>query len=97
MSYPIVKGASYILVHAPDMVLNNGTTQTTEKSLHPDSEYLKNLPSHLRTYEEVVNYLPNQVYIGNHHPDELRKYEQPWHDKKVDGATREGRFGEIMP
>lgn len=43
MSYPIVKGASYILVHAPDMVLNNGTTQTTEKSLHPDSEYLKNL------------------------------------------------------
>ncbi|MBC8589519.1 glycine/sarcosine/betaine reductase complex component C subunit beta [Paratissierella segnis] len=97
MSYPTIKGASYILVHAPDMVLNNGTTQTTEKYLHPDSEYLKNLPSHLRTYEEAVNYLPNQVYIGNHHPDELRKYEQPWHDKKIEGATREGRFGEIMP
>lgn len=97
MSYSVIKGASYILVHAPDMVLNNGTTQTTEKHLNPNSEYLKNLPSHLRTYDEAVNYLPNQVYIGNHHPDELRQYEQPWYNKDISDAKREGRFGEIMP
>lgn len=97
MSYSVIKGAAYILVHAPDMVLNNGTTQTTERYLHPDSEYLKNLPSHLRSFDEAINYLPNQVYIGNHHPDELRQYEQPWYDKKFEGAKRVGRFGEIMP
>ena len=44
MSYAVIKGASYILAHAPDMVLHNGTTQTTEITLNPDSEYLKNLP-----------------------------------------------------
>ena len=26
MSYPVLKGASYILVHTPDMVMHNGTT-----------------------------------------------------------------------
>ncbi|WFA10211.1 glycine/sarcosine/betaine reductase complex component C subunit beta [Tissierella sp. Yu-01] len=97
MSYAVIKGASYVLVHAPDMVLHNGTTQTTEKTLNPNSDYLKELPNHLRSYEEAVNYLPNQVYIGNHKPDELRKVSQPWYDKDVEGADRVGKFGEIMP
>lgn len=97
MNYSVVKGTSYILVHAPDMVIHNGTTQTTERALNPNSEYLKVLPNHLRSYEEVVSYLPNQVYIGNYKPDELRKVEQPWFDKPVKDAKREGKFGEIMP
>ncbi len=97
MNYSVVKGTSYILVHAPDMVIHNGTTQTTERTLHPDSEYLKTLPNHLRSYEEVVNYLPNQVYIGNQKPEELRKVEQPWYDKGAKDAKREGKYGEIMP
>ena len=37
----VIKGASYVLVHTPDMVLYNGTTQTTERVVNPDSEYLK--------------------------------------------------------
>ena len=78
MSYSVIKGTSYVLVHAPDMVLHNGTTQTTEKTLNPDSEYLKKLPKHLRSYEKAINYLPNQVYIGNHKPSELKVVEQPW-------------------
>ncbi len=41
MNYPVVKGTSYILVHAEDMVIHNGTTQTTERVINPDSEYLK--------------------------------------------------------
>lgn len=97
MNYSVVKGSSYILVHAPDMIIHNGTTQTTERYLNPDSEYLKKIPEHLRSYEQVVNYLPNQVYIGNHKPEELKNYDQPWHDKDVPDAKREGRFGEIMP
>lgn len=93
----VLKATSYVLVHAPDMVLHNGTTQTTEKVVNPGSEYLKNLPDSLRTYEQVVAYAPNQTYIGNLTPDDLGKMEQPWTDKPVQGATREGKYGEIMP
>ena len=97
MSFSVIKGSSFILVHAPDMVLHNGTTQTTERHLNPNSEYLKILPNSLRGYDKAVNYLPNQVYIGNHHPSELKNYEQPWYDKDISDATRVGKFGEIMP
>ncbi|WP_132995541.1 glycine/sarcosine/betaine reductase complex component C subunit beta [Sporanaerobacter acetigenes] len=97
MTYAVVKGAGYILVHTPDMVLHNGTTQSTERIINPDSDYLKELPNHLRSFDEVVEYLPNQVYIGNMTPGELGKYEQPWVDKKAEGANKVGKFGEIMP
>ncbi len=93
----VIKGAGYILVHTPDMVLHNGTTQTTEKIVNPDSEYLKALPNHLRTYEQALAYWPNQVYIGNKSPRELATVEQPWFDKTCDVAERKGHFGEIMP
>ncbi|MGO1469494.1 MAG: glycine/sarcosine/betaine reductase complex component C subunit beta [Tissierella sp.] len=96
MKYSVVKGSSYVLIHAPDMLIHNGTTQTTEKQTNPDSKYLKDLPNHLRSFDEVVNYLPNQVYIGNHKPKELREYEQPWFDKKIDDVKKDGKFGEIL-
>lgn len=93
----VIKGASYVLVHTPDMVVHNGTTQTTERIVNPDSDYLKEVPKHLRSFDEAVNYWPNQTYIGNVHPDELREVELPWYDKKKENADRYGHFGEIMP
>ena len=93
----VLKGAGYILVHTPDMVLHNGTTQTTERIVNPDGDYLKDLPSHLRKYEDVVRYWPNQVYIGNKTPDDLAAVEQPWFDKTCDVTDRYGKFGQIMP
>lgn len=93
----VIKGASYILAFTPDMVIHNGTTQTTEKTVNPNSEYLKQIKSHLRSFEEVVNYLPNQTYIGNLAPEDLAKYDQPWDDKRFEKASRWGKFGEIMP
>ena len=93
----VIKGASYVLVHTPDMVLYNGTTQTTERVVNPDSEYLKAVPEHLRSYEEAVSYWPNQTYIGNAHPDELAAVEFPYYDKKKEGPKRYGKYGEIMP
>ncbi|AKL94696.1 glycine/sarcosine/betaine reductase complex component C subunit beta [Clostridium aceticum] len=97
MSYAVVKGSSYVLMHTPDMIMHNGTTQTTEKQSNPNSEYLQKLPNHLRSYEAVVNYPPNQVYIGKLKPEELKNYDMPWYDKAVEGADRYGKFGEIMP
>ncbi len=93
----VILSASYMLVHAPDMVIHNGSTQTTERIVNKDSEYLKQLPDHLRSFEESVQYLPNQCYIGNIHPDQLAQYDQPWHDKPLATATRYGKFGQIMP
>ena len=97
MDYAVVKAAGYVLVHTPDMIMQNGTTQTVEKRANPESEYLKNVPKHLRTYEEVVNYAPNQVYIGNVTPQELGKMEKPWVGVDVPNSNRFGKFGEIMP
>jgi len=97
MNYAVVKGAGYVLVYTPDMILHNGTTQTTERLTNPNSEYLKKVPEHTRTFEQVINYAPNQVYIGNLTPEELRNYEMPWYDKDVAAADRFGKLGEIMP
>lgn len=93
----VIKGASYVLAHTPQMVVYNGTTQTTERIVNPESEYLKELESHLRSYEDCVSYWPNQVYIGNATPDDLAEVEFPYYDKKKDGAERYGKYGEIMP
>ena len=92
----VIKGAGYILAHTPDMVLHNGTTQTTERIVNPDSEYLKELPSHLRDWNTVLGYWPNQVYIGNKTPDDLAAIPQPWCDKTCDVNDRFGPYGQMM-
>ncbi len=93
----VIKGAGYILVHAPDMVLRNGTTQTTERIVNPEGEYLKELPKHIRSFEQALAYYPNQVYIGNLTPEELAEVPQPWCDKECPKTDRYGQFGQIMP
>ncbi|QCX34648.1 glycine reductase [Caloramator sp. E03] len=95
--FPVIKGASYILINTPDMVINNGITQTVERETNPDSEYLKKISNYLRSFEDVVSYPVNQTYIGNLAPEELGEMPRPWYQKKIDGASRYGKFGEIMP
>ncbi|MFA5536127.1 MAG: glycine/sarcosine/betaine reductase complex component C subunit beta [Bacillota bacterium] len=97
MNYPVVKGASYTLIHAPDMVIHQGTTQITERLKHADGDHLKKLPAHLRSFDEVVAYPPNQVYIGNLEPDALANTPKPWYENLVENAGRFGNFGEITP
>ena len=93
----VIKGAGYVLVHTPDMVMENGSTQTTERVVNPESEYLKALPEHIRSFDQVLSYWPNQVYIGNKTPRELRDVPEPWYDKECDVADRYGKFGQMMP
>lgn len=97
MNFPVVKKASYILVNTPDMVIHNGTTQTLERQTNPNSEYLQNLKSSLRSFEEVVAYPPNQAYVGNITPEELGEIARPWLSNTIESADRFGKFGEIMP
>lgn len=96
MDFATLRGASYVLAHTPDMIMQNGTTQTVERQVNPDSEYLKKVPEHIRSYEDVVNYAPNQTYIGNMNYKELQELPQPWWQDKVEGK-RYSKRGEIMP
>jgi betaine reductase len=74
-----------------------GSTQYTEKIVNPESDYLKSIKDHLRVFEQAISYPPNQVYIGQITPNELRAIDFPWHDKSISEASRFGRMGEIMP
>jgi len=96
MSFPVVKKASYILINTPDMVMHCGTTAEIERKNNPDSEFLKQAKDYLRTFEDVVAYPPNQTYIGNIIPEQLLEIKRPWHNSKIEGASKEGKFGEIM-
>ena len=97
MAFPVLKGASYALIHANDILTHQGSTQTNERRLAPDSEYLKELPKHFRKFEEAMSYPPNQVFIGNIEPKALDGIPKPWYENCMDGASREGKHGEIMP
>jgi hypothetical protein len=97
MLFPVVKGAAYALVHSTNMLIHQGTTQTSERCKNPNSEYLQKLPQYLRRFEDVVNYPPNQTYIGNLNTDELKNISRPWYENPLNLAARSGKYGEIMP
>jgi len=97
MSFPVVKGTAYALVHAGSMLLYQGSTQMTERLKKAQSDHLRELPAHLRKYEDAVGYPPNQAYIGNITPDELKEIPRPWHENPAADAGRDGKYGEIMP
>jgi hypothetical protein len=96
LDYPVILGASYILAHAPNILMEAGTTQLLEKD-NDKSEYYKKAPEHLRDFQSVVSYAPNQAYIGNINPDELKNIDRPWFKNPLQNGRRTGRFGEIFP
>jgi glycine/sarcosine/betaine reductase complex component C subunit beta len=96
MTLPVVKAASYILVHTPDMIMHYGTTCALEHEANPNSEFLAKAPQHFRSFEEAVKYAPNQVYIGNILPDELNNLSKPWYSNQINDATAEGKMGQIV-
>lgn len=97
LSFPVIKGASYILVHTPDILKQGGSTQANIRSKNPEDEYLKQIDEYLRSYDEFVGYGPNQAYIGNILPDELKDIDTPWYEEKnLLESKNEGPLGEIL-
>ena len=94
MTNAVIKGASYTLAHSPDLLKRNGSTQTAAIAKDPSDPYIAAIPAHLRTFEQAVQYPPNQVYIGNKKPEDLTAIPEPWF-KCTDTADRFGLFGEI--
>jgi len=89
-----IKEASYVIVHCPDFV-RYGSKPIRDIQENPD--VLKEINSHLRNFEDVINYAPHQVFIGNKHPDELYDVPKPWYEHLLKDGKRNGPFGEIMP
>lgn len=94
---PVIKGVAYSLIHAPNILYHNGSTQVTERLKNPSSEYFPKLKNKLRDFDAAMTYAPNQAYIGNIGLDQLRRLPRPWYGKRVENAARFGRYGEVMP
>lgn len=97
MDHAVVKGVGHILVHCPSLVIYGHALQ--EEMKEGADKSLDLLLPHLRKYNAVVDYLPNQVYIGNLEPEQMGNYKGPWWDKRnlLVKSNRYGAFGEIMP
>ena len=81
------------MAHAPGLV-RHGSKPSREIARQPG--LLADVTSHLRSYEDAVNYPPNRVFLGQMSPDTLLDMERPWFDAAGDGQ-RWLPFGEIMP
>ena len=86
----IIKEASYVIVHIPDFV-RYGSKPIRDIQENPD--VLKEIDSHLRSFEGVINYAPHQVFIGNKNPDELYDIGKPWYEHLLKDGKRNGPFG----
>jgi hypothetical protein len=91
---PVVKGVSYFLAHLPSMVCYGSKPA---REIKRDPSLLSDIKSHLQSFDQAVAYAPNQVFIGNLEPDDLKDVPVPWHQHPITHASRKGVFGEIMP
>jgi betaine reductase len=94
----VVKDCAYVLVHVPDFIrYGSKPYRDIQAEGGFDGNLQRRIDGAIRSFEEAVAYPPNQVFIGNLHPDALHTIPQPWYAHSILGATREGRFGEILP
>ncbi len=97
MPYSVIGGTSYVLIQAPAAMKQHGSTMMAERNKNPESKYIQQMGEKNRTFEEAVQYPPNQTYIGNISPDQLADMEKPWYQNPIDDADRYSEWGEIMP
>ncbi|HET9917206.1 MAG TPA: glycine reductase, partial [Candidatus Binatia bacterium] len=88
-----IEGVSYSLAHVPDLV-RFGSKPLRE--LRGNPALAADLARLLRDFPAATAYAPHQVYIGNIGPEKLRDLPQPWYEKLIEGATAQGRFGDLV-
>jgi betaine reductase len=88
-----IEGVSYSLTHVPDLV-RYGSKPLREIRAKPSLG--EQLPQRLRDFAAATAYAPHQVYIGNIAPEKLSELPKPWYERLIEGATREGRFGDLV-
>jgi hypothetical protein len=90
----VVKGFASVLVHAPDFVRYGSKPM---RDLAETPALMLDIDGARRSFDQVIGYPPNQVFVGNLSPDDLHGRAQPWYRNLLTGAQRQGPFGEIMP
>jgi len=88
-----IAGVAYSLAHVPDLV-RYGSKPLRELKARP--ELREQLSKRLRNFDAAIAYAPHQVYIGNIAPEQLGEIAKPWYDKLIEGATAQGRFGDLV-
>ena len=92
MTFPVVSAAAQVLAHVPSLVQHGSKPQRVIEA-HP--EVAAPLKAALRSFDDAVRYPPNQAFLGAIHPRNLG--ERPWFGAPVEGASRFGPDGEIIP
>ncbi len=89
-----LRAAANVLVHVPDLVRYGSKPwrKALGRGQTPGDVFAS-----LRTFDEMVGYPPNQVFIGNLPPENLGEIPAPWYENPLAGASPEGHFGEILP
>lgn len=95
MPDPVIQSCAYALAHTPSFVRYG--SKPTREAAHSKNPLWPVIEKHLRSFRAAVEYPPNQVFIGNLNPDRLNHIEQPWYEHLMNGASRYGSHGEIMP
>jgi hypothetical protein len=88
-----IEGVFYSLAHVPHLV-RYGSKPSRE--IRTNREIEQQLKSHLRSFSAATAYAPHQAYIGNITPAELSNLLKPWYEKLIEGATSNGRFGDLV-
>jgi len=88
-----IDGVFYSLAHVPDLV-RYGSKPLRE--IRANSALGDELHQKLRGFNAAVAYAPHQAYIGNIAPERLSDLPKPWYDKLIEGATFQGRFGDLV-
>lgn len=91
--FPVVQSYSYLLAHAPEFVRYGSKPKREVKF---NAELGAKIDAHLRTFDEAVGYPPNQVFLGNLHPEELADWPQPWWQNPVPNASPDGAYGPFV-
>jgi glycine/sarcosine/betaine reductase complex component C subunit beta len=97
MNFPVIRAEGYTLVHAAGLIGQYSAVARETLYRKATSPFLTEIKDSLRSFDQVVAYPPNQVYIGEMQPEQLRQVEMPWYHHPLAEADRFGQFGEIMP
>jgi betaine reductase len=92
-STPVVKAAASVLIHTPGLT-RYGSKPEREIDVNPAR--LAELNSRLRTYEDALGYLPNQVFVGERGPESLTSISRPWFGQRAPLREERRPFGSII-
>jgi betaine reductase len=91
-SSPVIKNCAYCLAHVPDLVQYGSKPR---REIAQNSTIRESIAHSLRSYDKALCYPPNQTFIGNLSPDELKNIPRPWFEVETASSSK-GKFGEIL-